>query len=46
MVTTEKRSNFEVSQGTSNQSLKNYMVFICDAIIFTCTYAHKFSNET
>ena len=27
--------NFQVSQGSSNQTLNNYG-FICDAIIFTC----------
>jgi len=37
--------SFEVSRGTSNQSLKKYG-FICDAIFFTCTHVHKSpSNE-
>ena len=41
MVMTEEHSNFKVSQGTSNQSLKNYNYgFICDAIFFTCTHVH------
>ena len=31
---------FEVSQGTSNLSLKNYD-FICDPIFFTCMHEHK-----
>jgi len=32
--------NFEVSQGGSNQLLKNYG-FICYTIFFTCTHVHK-----
>ena len=38
--------NFEVSQGGSNRSLKNYD-FISDTIFKICTHAHKsLSNET
>ena len=56
MVMTEEHSNFKVSQGTSNQSLKNYNYgFICDAIFFIlgmctnylatkCNHLFKFSE--
>ena len=38
--------NFEVSQGGSNRSLKNY-AFISNAVFKNCMYAHKsLSNET